>query len=180
MARSLRKIGVLAMALAMVFAMTVGAFAATDTQVPTSGTVSILKDGKTDPSMADDAVVINENDEKAYTATVSADGNTVSVSIPIQKVEKMGFYGYILNTSTITLNGESVPFTVTDAPYLDGGTLTLTLPASAFVDGEDIVSSLKLDVSFELGLYGSGGIVGDHTHISNMNADADIYLFPAA
>lgn len=171
MARSLRKIGVVAMALVMVFAMAVGAFADTTPSIPTSGDIEILKDGSTDASMADGALV-----DHSYTAVTN--GDTVTVTIPIQRVSKMGFYGYIKDTSTITLNGTAVPFTVTAAPYDDGGTLTLTLPVSAFVDGEDIVSSVKLDVTFDLALYGSTSLT--HHEISSMDAVADLYLYPAA
>lgn len=179
MTRSLRKVGVVAMALMMVFAMAVGAFADTTPSIPTSGDVEILKDGSSTASMADGAVATDEDGNKLpYTATVSQDGNTVTVSIPIQRVYKMGFYGYIKDSSTITLNGTAVPFTVTAAPYDDGGTLTLTLPASAFIDGENIVSSVKLDVTFDLALYGSTSLT--HKEISSMDAVADLYLYPAA
>ena len=80
MARSLRKIGVLAMALVMVFAMTVGAFAATDS-VDASTTYNIeffKEDGSS--SMANNAL-------NGKTAVYDADAHTLT--IPIKKTFMM-------------------------------------------------------------------------------------------
>ena len=175
-----KKLGALAMAMCLTCALAVSASAASVSEI-TNGTVVIYKDGSTsDESMANDAIA------DGYTVSVNAaDSSMVDITIPLQKVYKMGFYGYITDSSVFTLNGETLAFTVSDAPYYNGGDLVLTVPVSAFFaedeNGDEVlVSSVKIDADFELGLYSVIGGSGNHTQIAGMDAVADLYLKPAA
>jgi hypothetical protein len=136
--------------------------------VPAGGGAHIYKNGSTsEDSMADLAIP-----SQAYTATDNYDG-TVTVNIPIVAIEDyMGFDGNILAESTAAYNGTNVPLTLTGTPYYTSGTLTLTLPDSAFSAASGTV---KVDVHFEIGLYLEGWFSGDHYEVAEMDADADLY-----
>lgn len=168
---SFKRLGALAMALIMCFALAVSASAVSVNDIPADGEAVVYKDGKTTTSMANDAF------GGTYSATVNDDG-TVTVDLPIQRIKVGVIYGYILESSVVTLNGDAVEMSIdADSTYTDA-TMTLTLPASAFFTYDDdgniaaLVSTILLDISFDLNLS-----TGSHSDQTSMSTDADLVLY---
>lgn len=149
--------------------------------MPNVGTVNIYKDNKTSTSMADDAIT-NHN----YTISPNASDSTKSdVTIQIERISKMGFWGYILPTTTMTLDDDTnIDFTVSSMPYTNG-TLVITIPNNKLFTFDNGTSSwvandtLKINVDFDLALsHKIFGTPDDHDGKSDMDAVADLVINP--
>jgi hypothetical protein len=159
------------MAVLMVAAVsTVSAFAADPSDLE-SGQARIFQNNSTTTlSMANAALVDNNDDIGSYTAVVN--GSSVTISIPVQVIEVGAYEGYIEDETVVTYNNVDYAVSVSPSPYPDDGTLSFTLPAAALSG----TSPLKLDVTFVVGLYVEDEESGDHTNVTDMPAVADLYL----
>ena len=130
--QSMRCVGVALMALMIVFAMTVGSFAATDA----SYNVTVYKDGETETSMADWGI------NKSTPATYDAD--TQTLTIPIQEItnDHAGYLykGYITGIAFDDLEVSGTCELQADSIVIEN------FPAQS-------VSEASYNVTFTLGVY---------------------------
>lgn len=134
---SFKRLGALAMSLIMCFALAVSASAKSGTNV------TIYKENGTDISMADDIVAGN--------ATISVDGDTTTVVIPIQPIvgyAPMSFLpkadGYL---RSLTVTGASSAVVSPDSGFDTSATLTIVMPTDSMPsDGRFAVTTSHIDL----------------------------------
>ena len=154
MARSFRKVGVVAMALMMVFAMTVGAFAAAGDSTDVS--VAFYKETTDEASMANEGV---DTDRQA--TLTEEEGGTYTLTLPIKMVSKMSSTGYL---SGLSINGTAYEASVSGDVANGTGVLTVVgLPSTVKVaDGTaDSAIAVTCEITMDMGILGQHPVSSD-------------------
>lgn len=155
----------------MVFAMAVSVHA---TDLPFSGTVRVLKDGKTYPGSNSDLSMANAAFVLGYTCSSDGNGNVV-VTMPLKVIHKLGLSGYVKDGTTVSVGGSPVACEVVgEGPggfYNDGeASLVFTLSEATF-DANALADRIMFDVHFNILLSS-----GNHWIESHITPNADLYL----
>ena len=155
-----KKVLALAMSLCMVFAMSATAFAS-------NYNVSIYKSGSSTLSMADDIIAGN--------ATVTIDGSTATIEIPIQPItdyKPMGFLwaadGYL---RSLTVSNATSATVTSSSDFYTNATLTIIMPTASLPtsDGKLSITSCNIDLYL-------AGTQNSYPLYSHLNKPFDLVL----